>query len=320
MTRAGLDQLSNEDQHALDKLDDDRAEEQHISELDEAPFTDSTLLTTLRTKVQTLAHELPFLANLPQHLSPMTRLGSLHLPFLPRIEQLASLRFPALSLPGVWVDANGRGGYSTGDDIRTEEYALMQRDNINTPPPPYSMMTTSQEILESDLHASPFSSSPSLPPLVAASQCPPPFILWGMTLEKSFELSNFLGFPFGHHWLARGSDRRRRKYQFWASVGEARWGMERQVEGVKARFAQVQSTETIAQTAKEQVAGAPLTVPAFTAPTRTTATTTPTTSSSSSSSPPLVLSSYSTPALLARLKHRASEVWSHQKEKIRSRL
>lgn len=272
MTRAGS-QLSTDAQQQLDTLDED-----HITDVNDAAFTNdhrrnrppSPILATLRSKLQSLAHELP----LP-HL-------------LPRIEQLASLRFPALSLPGVWMDSEGRGGISTGDDIRTTVHHLM---------PPRGQ-SEAVDRLDSRGHSVPL--------------CPPPFILWGTTLEKTFELLHFLGFTFGYRFLRRGSDGRRRKYQFWASIGEARWEVERQVEEWKHRIgANHHAEETVRD--YNSVAPAPLRLSAFATPS------TPA-NSSADTLHGLVASNYRTPLLLAKLKTRMGETWEKQKEKIRSKL
>lgn len=216
MKRAGEGQLSSEERQALDHMDD--APVPPTTDDDQTPADEPTLVDALRAKVLSIAHDLPHLA-----LSlPTPR------PFLPSIEQLASLRFPALSLPGAWVSAEGNGGHSTGDDVRTTEHGLMERHQEET----------AADAAMVAIAATADASMPHLHPISSHfTPSPPPFVLWGMTLEKSCELVFFLGWPFPFHCLSRGADRRTRKYHFWANVGEARWEVERQLDALRQRIA-----------------------------------------------------------------------------------
>jgi 8-oxo-dGTP pyrophosphatase MutT (NUDIX family) len=332
--------LTPEDARSLEKMDqnDDTKEELHFSDIDDSPGADQRFLTNLRARFQALRHDLP----LPHVHLP----SSLTKPFLPRIEQLASLRFPALSLPGKWVDARGRGGVSTGDDIRTEVQGLMHQDGVVGPVPSENKVCTTPQLRANAVaaHIAPAppaspstSSAPSSPPV----QCPPPFVLWGMTLEKTAELLYFLGFPFPHDYLASGSLARRRKYLFWTGIGEARWEVERQVEGMKHRIGLSPATavtpesaqaQSVQETRKSQAQAAAATAPSAASAFAALQAASPQRASTSASSitlphrdptpPSLTLSTYSTPVLLQRMKQRAQDAWQKQKEKmaVRSKL
>ena len=196
LREVALELLSAEQASSLQRLE---ATHEHISDLDEAPFAPAAPgLQQLRHRLQSLAHELP-LPPSPIPTAATALRARLHLPhlphlpprpaFLPSLDQLASLRFPALSLPGVWVSAAGHGGVSTQDDMRVLVSDLL----------PISAAAPS----------APGASTSSLPTAAAsASSCPPPFILWGMTLEKTCELLLFLGHPFMFDFFQRGSDKR----------------------------------------------------------------------------------------------------------------
>jgi hypothetical protein len=192
--------LDAENAQALQRFDESG---EHFSDIDETAFVPaSPVLRQLRSKLQSLAHELPLQLPLPS-LHVRARLPQL----LPSLDQLASLRFPALSLPGNWVSATGDGGISTQDDIRTQVHHLL-RDEAQTngtassPPPP----------LDPAIPAA-AASSPGVP------TCPPPFILWGMTLERTCDLMLFLGHPFMFDYFQRGSDKRyhQQKHRWWVA-------------------------------------------------------------------------------------------------------
>jgi hypothetical protein len=221
-----------------------------------------------------LAHELP----LPlQTLPRAARLPHL----LPALEQLASLRFPALSLPGVWTDARGRGGVSTQDDIRTLVHNLLPNDGTAA--------------------AAAASATAGVP------VTPPPFILWGLTLERSCDLLLFLGHPFPFDYFARGSEKRKRLYAFWSNAGEARWSFERRVGAVRAR-----RMEAAAATG-----AAPATVSSSSAHELQQS------QQADQSSAALIASPFSSPLLLSRarevvqpLREKAREAWQRQKQRL----
>jgi len=217
--------------------------EHHISDLDDEPLITSSplshqyraLLSGLRHRLSTFAHDHP---SLVPHLPPSI---SLHRPvLLPSIEQLASLRFPALSLPGSWMHSSGSGGFSTGDDMRTTTRTLLHDEEGRSRNMSTGGAVSAQSLSSADQPLPP-------PPLIAPpmqltsdeSQCPPPFILWGMTLEKSSELMMMLGYPFMMQHFLTGSERRQRKYALWSNAGEVRWSVERGVETLRQRVQEV---------------------------------------------------------------------------------
>jgi len=268
--------LGDEQAHDLAKLDDSvAAAAEH--ELDDSPSSSSAAaarqlppsLLKLRDRLRALAHELP----LPLQTFPRAaRLPHL----LPALEQLASLRFPALSLPGVWTDARGRGGISTQDDIRTLVHNLLPNDGT--------------------------AAAAAAAATAGVPATPPPFILWGLTLERSCDLLLFLGHPFPFDYVARGSEKRKRLYAFWSNAGEARWSFERRVGAIRARRT-------------EAAAAAAGTVPSAHEQQQP--------QQVDQSSAALIASPFSSPLLLSRareavqpLREKAREAWQRQKQRL----